>query len=194
MNDALRSTGSSAAFSAAVMLLVGFYFGRTGISDSALYNTAVAATTWSMRLGGLGMVVVALLCYSGQRLGLLLDAVVGLGAGGLIAAASLLCILMDLGRGKSLDVNDLIFTIVGFGTAAAARGSWALYRGSDPGTPSSSAPRAGSRGAPPAPPAAEPVHPASIRPASLQGDAPPPQGYLAALAREDESPDRADHE
>ena len=45
-------------------------------------------------------------------------------------------------------------------------------------------------------PVAEAVHPASVRPAALpkDGEPPPPEGYLAALAKEKDEPPTASFE
>jgi len=196
MKEQLRQVGSSAAITALIMLVVGFGLALKGISSNQTYNVAVATTTWAMRIGGLGMVAAAVVCFAGVREGLLLDAIVGMGAGMLIAVASATCIVL----GSGIDIRDLVFCIVGLGAAGAARRSWALYRS----MPSKSGDgslvaglfrgRSSRSAAPVVSPEPEPIHPASVRPASLASETPPPGGYLAALAREDERPDRADHE
>lgn len=195
MNEQLRQVGHSAAFSAVIMLIVGFGFALKGVSSNQTYNVAVATTTWAMRIGGIGLGVVAAVCYSGARVGFLLDAIVGIGAGATIFLGAATCLVL----GKVLDIHDIIFCFIGLTAAGAARNSWALYRSTanqDGGRGAGYFSNSGGRRAatPPVPPAPEPIHPASVRPASLASESPPPGGYLAALARENEKPDRADHE
>ena len=195
MKEQLRQVGSSAAFYAFIMLIVGFGFALKGISSNQTYNAAVATTTWAMRIGGLGLAVVAVVCYAEQRIGFLLDAIIGMGSGVLIFVASAMCIVL----GRGFDIQDLMFCLIGLLAAGAARNSWGLYRstalhsagGSTGGWLGGSSSKQAAAASPPPP---EPVHPASIRPASLASDTPPPGGYLAALAREKEKPDRAEFE
>lgn len=185
MNEQLRQVGHSAAFSAVIMLIVGFGLALKGVSSNQTYNLAVATTTWAMRIGGIGLALTAAVCYAGARVGFLLDAIVGIGAGALIFLGAATCIVL----GKRISLNDIIFCFIGLTAAGAARNSLALYR-------STAGAEGGGSGttAPTTPPAPEPIHPASIRPSSLSSETPPPGGYLAALAREDEKTDRADHE
>lgn len=195
MNEQLRQVGGSAAFSALIMLLVGFWMSLKGVSSNQVYNIAVATTTWAMRIGGIGMVIVAIMCFAGMRIGFLLDAIVGMGAGMLIFVASAACIVL----GRGIDIRDIIFCVVGLGAAGAARNSWALYRAAPVGAGGDSGGgwfggKSTKRAIPDAPKPPEPVHPASVRPSAMGSENPPPGGYLAALAREDEKPDRAEFE
>lgn len=194
MNEQLRQVGHSAAFSALIMLLVGFWIVFEGDKSKPAYDVAVAASTWSMRLGGFGLGVTAVVCYAGRRVGLLLDAIIGIGAGALIVVSSITCMVLVAG----FSIHRIVFCLIGLSAAGAARNSWALFRtganGFDSDGGSSWFGGATKRKLTPPPPAPEPLHPASIRPASLSSESPPPGGYLAALAREDERPDRADHE
>jgi len=193
MNEQLRQVGHSAAFSAVIMLLVGFGLALKGVSSNQTYNLAVATTTWAMRIGGVGLALTAAVCYSGARIGFLLDAIVGIGAGVLIFLGAATCVVL----GKSISLNDIIFCFIGLSAAGAARNSWALFRSTADRADSGEASwfgRKARQDAPASPPMPEPVHPASIRPSSLSSETPPPGGYLAALAREDERTDRADHE
>ena len=194
MNEQLRQVGHSAAFSALIMLVVGFGFALKGVSSNQTYNIAVATTTWAMRIGGIGMATAAAACYAGSRVGFLIDAIVGIGAGVLIFVGSATCLIL----GRGFDIRDIVFCFIGLSAAGAARNSWALYRSTtgDSVSPGGSSWFGGAlrQKTPVPPPTPEPIHPASIRPASLSSDTPPPGGYLAALAREDEKTNRADHE
>ena len=195
MKEQLRQVGSSAAFSAFIMLIVGFGFALKGISSNQTYNAAVATTTWAMRIGGLGMVLVAAVCFAEQRIGFLLDAIIGMGSGVLIFVASAMCIVL----GRGFDIRDAMFCFIGLLAAGAARNSWGLYRSTASQSAGGSSSgwfggRSSKQAAPVAPPPPEPIHPASVRPASLASDTPPPGGYLAALGRENAKPDRAEFE
>ena len=149
------------------------------------------------------MAAVAITCFSGLRMALLLDTIVS-GACGLIMVA---CPLYWMIHEGSLS-TDLVYLIFGGTFLNAARGCWASYASSS--APGVARPAATvSEGPPPdrrswlsiptlqppaPPPKAEPPHPASIRPKSISaGGPPPPEGYLAALAKEDEEPPTAAH-
>lgn len=180
MHQNARQSAYQSAFAAALMLFYGWYIGWTGISSDDTYNLAVEVFKWNLKLGGAAMLVVAIVCFLGQRIGLLLDCLVS-GACGIIMAA---CALIWLTRGRGFDIQDAIVLAFGFVFVRAAWVSWTLFAG--PQTSTTVA----------APPAPEPIHPASIHPESLpmEHEPPPPDGFLAAMAKEKDEPPTASYE
>lgn len=165
------------------MLFFGWMYGAVGVTDSEFYNAMVAVFYGALRFGGLLMLVVAGLCYFGVRAGLIVDVVVTGGCGLVMIAYG----LAGLTPGVGIGTNNLLALIFGAVFLTAAHGSLRVYRGCDG--------RARPVGLA-APPAPEPVHPASIHPPSLPeaDEPPPPEGYLAALSKEEDEPPSASYE
>jgi hypothetical protein len=206
MNQQAKDNAVWAGIAALLMLVYGWRYGTVGISDSGFYNTTVAVFNWMLRIGGIGMAGVAIICFAGLRVGLLIDVLVS-GICGLIMVACAGYWLLSGGFG----FNDLLFLAFGGMFLNAARGCWSAYAASGPaavggasavGGPAAGGGPSAGRGwlgvkplqppKPPSPP--EPPHPASVRPKTLPEDGqPPPEGYLAALAKEDDEPPTAAH-
>jgi hypothetical protein len=183
MNKYARQNAVQSAITAVIMLLYGFYLSATGWSSTVtdeLYNIAMEVFKWTLKGGGAAMLVVAILCLAGQRVGLLLDCLVS-GACGLIMAA---CGGIWMARGKGLDLQDIVVLVFGLIFMRAAWISWTLFAE----TPAEAPPQP--------PPEPEPIHPASIHPDVLprEGDAPPEEGFLAAMAKEKKEPPTASYE
>lgn len=177
-----RGNAAYAAIAAALLLYYGFGLPMKGISDSAMYNLSVDVATWTMKIGGIGMALVVLGSLIGRPEALLADAVLS----GLIGLSFVLTGVVRFVWGNT---QGLLFLIFGLMFVSAARTCWRVYRGTvydDFGFRSQAAP----------PPDARPVHPASIHPEVLpkDGEPPPPEGYLAALAREKKEPGKAEYE
>jgi hypothetical protein len=188
----------------AAVLMLGYGWGMAGWiipSDAGeTYRLLVHVFDWMLKIGGIAMAVVTVVCALGWRVGLLLDVLVS-GICGLIMAGCPLYWLLTRG----LALTYLVYILFGVLFLGAARGCWQAYRLA--GCPVGPAPPPAPPAAPPRkwlgietleppkpPPKAEPPHPASIRPKSLgEGDQPPPEGYLAALAKEDEQPPTASY-
>ena len=182
MNKYAKQNAIQSAITAVVMLLYGFYLSATGwsslVSDD-LYILAMEVFKWTLKGGGAAMLVVALLCFAGQPVGLLLDCLVS-GACGLIMAA---CGAIWITRGKGFDLQDIVVLVFGVIFMRAAWISWTLFAEAPAEVP------------PPAP-EPEPIHPASIHPEVLpkEGDAPPEEGFLAAMSKEKKEPPTASYE
>ncbi len=205
MNQQAKDNAVWAGIAALLMLLYGWMYGTVGISDSDFYNTTVAIFNWMLRIGGIGMAGVAIICLVGLRIGLLIDVFVS-GICGLIMVACAGYWLLSGGFG----LNDLLYLAFGGMFLNAARGCWSAYTASGPaavggaaggGAVAGGRPSAG-RGwlgvkplePPKSPSPAESAHPASVRPKSFPKDGqPPPEGYLAALAKEEDEPPTAAH-
>jgi hypothetical protein len=178
-----RQNAVQSGIAAVMMLIFGWAFASKGISSSAFYNATVAVFYWSLRIGGIGLAIAAALCAANLRVGLLIDAVVSGLCGALMALIAVYW-LIDAG---GFDLQLFIYLIFGGGFMSAAVSAMRSYRAME-----SESGRARAYTAP----VAEPVHPASIRPAALpkDGEPPPPEGYLAALAKEQDEPPTASFE
>lgn len=186
MNHPARQNALWAGIGAMLMLYYGWRVGFQGTTSSDFYNATVEFFDWMLKIGGACLAVVAVLCFAGRRVGLLLDVFVS----GICGTVMVLCALYWLGyglmHGSGVDLQDLLFLIFGGMFVSAARGCWTAYRASA---------AAGRRQTIPTTVPSPPIHPASVRPVSLpEGDEPPPDGYLAALANEKDEPPRASFE
>ncbi len=192
MNPQAKDNAIWAGVAALLMLYFGWGSGLVGISDDAFYNATVAVFVWMLRIGGICMLVVTGVCLLGLRVGLLLDA----GVSGLCGLVLVLCggywTLHD-----GFGLQDVLYIVFGFMFLGTARSHWVAFTQSGSDAPREGPSRRGLFGikplAPPEPPTKpEPPHPASIRPKSLpESGEPPPDGYLAAMAHEDEEPPTA---
>ena len=177
----------------AALLMLGYGWGMGGYSTASTYppayNFFIVLFNWTLKFGGVLLFVVAVVCVLGQRIGLLMDVFVS-GMVGAIMVASAACWLGYGITGVGFDMMDLLTLIFGFMFLSAARGCWVSYQAT--GGPRRPAPLVPSI----APRAPEPIHPASLHPDSLpkDGEPPPPDGYLAALAKEKDEPPTASFE
>jgi len=165
------------------MLFFGWMYAAEGISASPFFNAMVAIFYWTLRVGGALMWVVAGICYLGSRAGLLADVIVTGTSGVIMVVYGLSGITVGLG------INQILAIVFGATLIHAARGSFAVYRISEKSQwPSAAVPSSA--------PVAAPIHPASIHPPTLpnEDEPPPPEGFLAALAREDDEPPSASYE
>ncbi len=189
MNQHARNNAVWAGIAAVLMLFFGWGRGLVGMTDDDFYNTTVAVFEWMLKVGGFALLVVAGMCFAGLRAGLLVDVFVS----GIVGLIMVLCSIYWLGHGVTgggFDIQDIMFLVFGFMFLNAARGCWVSYQAT--GGPRRPAPLVPSI----APRAPEPIHPASLHPDSLpkDGEPPPPDGYLAALAKEKDEPPRASFE
>jgi hypothetical protein len=194
-----------AGISALIMLIVGWAVAAKGISASTFYNTTVDVFFWSLRIGGIAMAIAAALCAADFRIGLLLEAITSAVCGLLMTLIAVYW-LIDAG---GLDLQYLLYVIFGGGfltTATSTMRSYQALRAQGGHNPAAGAERTGGvfgvpGGGGQSPPyqrapVPEAVHPASVRPASLpkESEPPPPEGYLAALAKEKDEPPTASFE
>ncbi len=182
-----RNHAGHAAVAAALMLLYGWLFKAIGISGSDFYNAMVDLFFWTLRIGGLILALGAALCAAGTRWGLLVDFAAG-GACGLIMA---LYAISGAIAGLGIGLQDLIILVFAVGLVHSSLASLRTFLAER----APSKPRMAFQAKAPSPDAA-PAHPASIHPESLpeEGDAAPPEGYLAALSKEKDEPPTASFE
>ncbi|MBN2559665.1 MAG: hypothetical protein JXQ75_01875 [Phycisphaerae bacterium] len=198
MSQDAKDNATWAGIAGLLMLVYGWGMGLAGTSDDDFYNTTVAVFDWMLKIGGLCMVVVAVVCFAGQRTGLLIDVLVSGTCGLIMVLCGIYWLLND-----GLYIRYMLYIVFGGMFLKAARDCWLSYfaSGAVP-TGDAATNGAGGRGwlgvkpleppKPPNPPKAEAPHPASIRPKSLPKDGePPPEGYLAALAKEEDEPPAA---
>ncbi len=183
-----RQNAVQSGIAAVLMLFFGWGMAAKGISGSAFYNATVDVFYWSLRIGGIALLIAAGLCAAELRVGLLFDAIVS-GVCGVLMALIAIYWMLDAG---GFDLQSLIYLIFGGGFVSASLSAMRSYRamGMSGGNDVS---RSGGQSPPYK---AEAVHPASVRPASFPkaGEPPPPEGYLAALAKEKDEPPTASFE
>ncbi|MBP7933460.1 MAG: hypothetical protein KA354_02320 [Phycisphaerae bacterium] len=107
-----------ALIAGALMLIIGIWFERVGASDSDFYNNSVEVFNWIMRIGGVAMLIVAALAWTGWRGAFLVDAV----ASGLVGLALGIEALIWLSQG---DIpNGVLVLIFALMFLNSARHSW----------------------------------------------------------------------
>lgn len=174
------SAAGSALVAGLVMVAFGYYAAFTGTSESALYNGSVVVFNWVMRIGGVAMLLVALLFFLNWRPALLLDAACSV----LIGLGMLGIGLIWLFNGDGLH-GILVMVFGGLFVRSAAR-NWGSCRG--PGwmktntaglqQPADPGPVSDSRSDPP-------MHSDTVHQAGVE-TTDEPEGFLAGLGRTDE--------
>lgn len=189
MSDSLRSNGPYSLIPAALMLYFGWMVLSPWEQPDSFLQTTGNLLCWTLRLGGIGMGLVALLYFAGLPAARPIETVV----------SGLSGFLMIVGGGYGVvssrggDVQAILYVVFGLMFLREARQAWRMHQAAHAAVTVDST-MAAAR--PVSSPAAEAPHPASIRPAML-ADAdrnPPPEGYLDALAREDDQPPTASYE
>lgn len=186
MDHRYRFIASQSLFAGALLTIYGWFLSARGISPSDTYNTIVDVFYWTLRVGGPLMLLAGAACFAGLRPGMFIDAA----AAGICGVMMLVYALAGVFTGVGFGVNNLLALVFGVLFLSSARRSMEYYLSSRRAHANVEA-----RPAREARPVFEAVHPASVRPASLpaEGEPPPAEGYLAALARENEDPPSAAH-
>jgi hypothetical protein len=181
MNQYARQNASYTGFSGLMMLAYGWGMGIHGTSSSAFYNMTVAVVQGVLKFGGIALVAVAVISYMGLGVSLILEAI----ASGICGAILVMGSLYWMISGQAFGMIDFIFLIFGGLLLKDAVSAWQALR---------LKPRTAPLPVQPARP--EPIHPASVRSSVLPGvgEPAPEEGYLAALAREQEKPPTANYE
>lgn len=171
MNQNAKLNASTVAFAGALMLFWSWYSGSWTYPDFA-----TVMFDWMLLVGGIAMIGVAVVCYLGARIGLLLETIVS----GICGVIMLVCAGTWIVKGL-MGINTVLIGIFGVMFVSAARSAWSMYQSDSGSGPHVAAQLA----APVAPP---PPHPASQASPALpkDGEPPPEEGYLAALAKEEE--------
>lgn len=179
MNRYAKLNAPTVAFAGFLMLLYAFMGGGWVYPADAneFYVFTLSAFDWLLRIGGAAMLIVAAICYTGARIGLLLEVIVS----GLCGLTMWMCAGTWLMNG-SVGINTILICVFGFLFLSAARSAWTMYRAGEGTTK----PRVAAQ--PAAPVAPPPPHPASQASSVLpkDGEPPPEEGYLAALSKEED--------
>lgn len=189
MSDSLRSNGPYCLIPAALMLYFGWMVLSPWEQPDSFLQTTGNLLCWTLRAGGAGMGVVALMYFAGLPAARPIETVVS-GLSGLLMIFGGGCGVV-IARGG--DFQAILYVVFGLMFLREARQAWRMHRAALVGA-GSEAYVAAARPAYSASP--ERPHPDSIRPVSL-ADAdrnPPPEGYLDALAKEDDKPPTASYE
>ena len=112
----------SAAIGAALMLFVGFGLDLKGLADSRLYNVSVDGFTWTMKVGGILMGMVAVLLWAGWRPALLADAILTMAIGAIMIFAGAVWLSQSDMEGFLLLVFGAVFLRSGWGSWIAHKG------------------------------------------------------------------------
>jgi len=168
-----------AAFAGLLMLFYAWYTGGWvyAADASQFFVFTLHLFDWMLLIGGIAMIVVAVVCYLGARIGLLLEAIVS----GLCGLIMITCAGTWAING-SMGLNTMLIGFFSLTFLSGAGSAWRMYAGT-----SSKGGRSAVRVSTPVAPAAPPTpHPASRASSVLpkDGEPPPEEGYLAALSRE----------
>lgn len=183
MNRHAKENAGMAGFAGLVLIIYGFGFGGIGVytDHGAFYEFLIRLYNWTIRYGGFALLAAAGVCFTGLRIGLLIDAVVS----GLIGGILVLCVGGWFFYERSFDVTNIVVVLIALMLLRSAYANFLLWN-------ASAGERPPSRPAP-SPSEAPPIHIASgVLP--KEGEPPPPEGYLAALAREKEESSKANYE
>lgn len=181
-NKYAQYNASTVAFAGFLMLFWAWYSGGGWVypaDASKVFVFSLHAFDWTLIIGGVAMLIVAAICFLGQRVGLLMETIVS----GAIGLVFLLCAAIWV-IGNSIGMQTILNGIFGFMFISAARSAWKMYNAGAPDRTTSGFPVQPVR-APEAPPT---PHPASLASSALpkDGEPAPDEGYLAALAKEED--------
>jgi hypothetical protein len=184
MNEHAKRNALNTGFAALLLLVYGWIMkGITVFPDlGPTYEITISIFNWMLKLGGIGLALAAIMCFAGLSIGLLMDFIVSAGCGLVMALCSIYWMITQ----KNADLQDILFLVFGVMFIRAAFGSLSLYKSDhEPDVVDQIAPAD----------AHEP-HPASIHPDVLptEDQPPPPEGYLAALSKDPNTPPTASHE
>ncbi len=198
MNAYAKENAFFTAVAGLVLLAYGWLGGGLqGVHDRGpVYDASFVLFSIILKYGGAVMLAVGAWQYTGQSLSILADAIVS----GLCGLTLFFCGITWIVMERSIAyLNNILVPVVSIFLMRNAAASFAAWRRAEkqgvvprarPAT--SAAPRA-ERVEPAAPPA---PHPASLASSALpkDGEPPPDEGYLAALAREKQEPPNASYE
>ena len=181
-NKYAQYNASTVAFAGALMVFWAWYSRgewNYPADASKLFVFSLHAFDWLLIVGGVSMLIVSVFCYLGMRVGLLLETIVS----GTCGMVFVLCAVTWIANG-STGLQTFLNFIFGFMFVSAARSAWSMYSAGAPDRTTSGFP-VQTPAAPVAPPA---PHPASLASSALpkDGEPAPDEGYLAALAKEED--------
>ncbi len=122
LRQAMVQVAGSAAFAGALMLLVGFWLGLKGVSPSEIYNHSVTVFNWTMRVGGIVMLVIAALAYAGWRPVLAVDVIFAGAVGVVMIGVGLIWVV----NGDSL--HGILVLLFGGLFVRSGLNSWSLLQ------------------------------------------------------------------
>lgn len=176
MNRHASQNAGMAAFAGLILLVFGIWYPLSpAFKRGEFYEFLFDLFRWTLCIGGVSLLGVAVVCMMGRSIGLLLDAIVS----GVVGILLLVCAVGWISYESGVDMTNIVVLLVSLMLLKEGYSNFNLWRVTAEAGP---VPRAIVP-----PPEAPPVKIASgILP--KDGEPPPPEGYLAALAREkDES-------
>lgn len=154
------------------LLVLGFVFDLNVYSNHGpLYVLSIHAYNWTLRVGGLLLLVTAGLCAPGWRIGPLLYFVVSATAGVILLA----CVVTWIAFERGLDLFTIITLLIAGSLIRNGYSGWVFWRVTAV---------EGADRAPSVPVDATPSVRISSDVLPSADESPPPEGYLAALAKE----------
>jgi len=197
MNEDVKQNAWHCGFSGLMMLAFAYWYGALGPSpelDGAVYVRSFDVFNLTLRAGGALLLVAAGLSAAGIGVAALMEVIVS-GLSGVLMLGCAVCWIVSEG---GLGPIDLLALVLGLILAHAGIRSLGAYRagmarrsvGTDRGRAASGELFGSGSAHVSKPTVPEPVHPASLASDALPkaGDAPPEEGYLAALSKEQDDP------
>lgn len=181
------------------MCAFGFGYVMTPIFDHGeAYALSFTVFYGMLKIGGICLLLIAAVCWTGRPIALVLDAIVTTLCGLIMVGCAVCWTIFE----KSMDLQNLLIFIVGimFTRSGFANGSLFVrgegaFEGKSGGKSWFGIPTLEPPGAQ-EPPVPEVPHPASLKSDALpgEGEPPPDEGYLAALSKEKDEPPSASYE
>lgn len=173
----VKQHASIAAFPGVMMLLY-YFFQRLGPARDfgTFYDLTFPILNYTMLVGGIAYLAIAMACTTGRLIFFLIDAIVTI----VVGAVMLFAGLSWLSITKSIGLYEILFVMFGMYFLRSGYIGFVQYRVLAAGRGTH---RVAEASTPPEPQA---PHPASLPSDALpkDGDPPPEEGYLAALAKE----------
>ncbi len=176
MNRHAKDNAGFSLTAGLILLAFGFYFGiGSYIDHGPFYVFLIHLFRWTVRLSGFAFLVIAGISWMGHRVGLLLDAIVSALCGGVMVG----CVIGWMFFERGLDLINVVSVLLGLMLLRSGYTNLLVFResASDPGRPRGAFPTIVQQ-------------PLNISSTVLpkEGEPPPPEGYLAALAKEKDDP------
>ncbi|HNQ23723.1 MAG TPA: hypothetical protein PKK06_11570 [Phycisphaerae bacterium] len=121
MVRAVRQTAGPAAIAAACLLIFGYYV--SGAFGSSLFLVAHSIMLWTLRIGGVAMVISAAWCWWGRPSALLFDGVAAIVIGMLLLVSAALMIVAG-----AMGLAQALYLVFGYLFVSSGARSWRTYR------------------------------------------------------------------
>lgn len=120
MSEHAKRNAAYTVFAGLILLAYGWLHSFQGISDDAFHSATLHVFTWTLRIGGAALVLVAVVCYLGGHVGLLLDAIISILCGVAMGFCGVYWIITD-----GFNLQYALYVLFGL---IFAKASWASFR------------------------------------------------------------------